>query len=303
VITIFGAGGKVGGTAVQEIRRRGFSVRAVVRDPGKAKSLAELGCEIAMADLRDVKAVKTALEGAASALVICPMKPRDPDPLIEPYRTIDAITEAIEEVEPGSIVAISDYGAHHPTGSGIALIFHRLEQRLASTRVPTTFLRSCEQMQNWARFIKSVTAKGVLPIFHQPFTRLLPLVSAPDVGSIAAEIMTRSERFDRSSPFHGRAGARPDRTEVIHVEGPQRYSPNDVVAAFQTLTGNPVVGRKVPSAEWAPNLISGGLSEEYAELVAGMYAAHNAGLIEAEPGGEIRRGTTPLIKALAALFA
>jgi NAD(P)H-binding len=133
VITVFGASGKVGGTATREIRQRGFPARAVIRDPAKAERLAALGCEIAMADLRDVKAVKTALEDATSALVICPITPKAQDPLTERYLTIDTIGEAIEEVKPRHIVAISDYGAHQPAGTGIALIFHRLEDRLRST--------------------------------------------------------------------------------------------------------------------------------------------------------------------------
>jgi NAD(P)H dehydrogenase (quinone) len=144
-------------------------------------------------------------------------------------------------------------------------------------------------MQNWARFIRSVTKNGVLPIFHQPPTRPLPLVSAPDVGLIAAEILT------------GAVG-RSDVTKVIHVEGPQRYSPTDLVNAFQTLTGHSVVGREIPRPDWIRTLIEGGLSEAYAHLVAGMYDAHNAGLIEVEPGGEIQRGMAPLIKGLATLI-
>lgn len=142
MFTVFGASGKVGGAAARELRRRGLPVRAVLRDPAKVKSLAEEGCEIAMADLRDVKAIKTALESASSALVICPMTPRAEDALAERDITIDAIGEAIEQVTPQSIVAISDYGAHHETGTGIALIFRRLEQRLRSIRVASTFLRS-----------------------------------------------------------------------------------------------------------------------------------------------------------------
>jgi NAD(P)H dehydrogenase (quinone) len=290
MFTIFGASGKVGGIAARELRRRGLPVRAVLRDPAKAKSLADEGCEIAMADLRDVKAIKTALEDASSALVICPMTPKARDALAERYITIDAIGDAIEQIGPRSIVAISDYGAHLESGTGVALIFHRLEQRLRSIPIASTFLRSCEQMQNWVRFLKSVTADGVLPIFHQPRTRLLPLVSAPDVGLVAAEILA-------SPP--GEAGV----SNVIHVEGPRRYSPADLVDAFQTLAGRPVTGREVPREDWVPSLVAGGLSESYAQLVASMYDAHNAGRIEVEADGKIRRGSTPLIKALGALFA
>jgi hypothetical protein len=45
-------------------------------------------------------------------------------------------------------------------------------------------------------------------------------------------------------------------------------------------------------------LIAAGLGESYAQLVAEMWDAHNAGKIELEPGGEVRCGTTSLEEVL-----
>jgi uncharacterized protein YbjT (DUF2867 family) len=98
MVTIFGANGKVGGTAARELRRQGIPVRAVVRDLNKAKNLADAGCELSKADLRDVKSIMAALGDATSALVICPMTAKAPDALVEPYLTIDAISEAVKKV-------------------------------------------------------------------------------------------------------------------------------------------------------------------------------------------------------------
>jgi len=260
-----------------------------VRDLTKAKNLAGAGCELSRADLHDVRSIIAALDGATCALVICPMTPKAPDALVEPWLTIDALSEALKEVTPQYIVAVSDYGAQHATGTGVAAIFHRLEQRLGSTGIAATFLRSCEQMQNWIRFFPLVTKDGFLPIFHQPRTRMLPLISGLDAGRIAGELLSRPP-------------VQKGRVNVVHVEGPQRYSPNDIVDALQTLAGRLVTGQEIPRKNWIPRLLAAGLSESYAQLVAGMYDAHNAGRIEVEPGGEIRRGSTPLIDGLAQIF-
>jgi NAD(P)H dehydrogenase (quinone) len=287
---ILGATGKVGGAAVRDLRRRGLTVRAIVRDAMRATHLAESGCEIVVADVHDADGLQAALAGASEVLVICPMNPKAEDAPAEHARMIGAIGIALEHVKPHSIVAISDYGAHHRTGTGVTLTFHLLEQRLRSIPVPCTFLRSAEHMQNWSRFLESAAQTGVLPIFYRPNTKFLPLVSAPDVGIVAADLL--------ASPNQKREG-----TQIVHVEGPRRYSVDEVRETIEAVVGRPVEGRELTPESWVSALIQGGLSESYAQLVAGMYEAHNAGRIDIEPEfSEVRRGGTSLTEAFAALL-
>lgn len=218
------------------------------------------------------------------------MNPKAMDADAEHARLIEAVGEAIEHARPQSVVAISDYGAQHESGTGIALTFHRFEQRLKSATASCAFLRSAEHMQNWRRFLKTVREAGVLPTFYRPKTKLLPLVSAPDVGVIAAEMLTSRDL--------GR------RAHVVYAEGPRRYSVEEVVNTFAEAVGRPLEGREVPPEEWIFALITGGLSESYARLVAQMYEAHNAGIIEVESeSGEVRRGHTTLSDAFASMIA
>ena len=163
---IFGATGKIGGAAVRDLRLRGLPVRAIVRDAMKTTSLSQSGCEIAVADIHDAAGLKIALAGASEVLVICPMNPKVEDAPAEHKNMIGAIGKALEHVKPRSIVAISDYGAQHSTGTGVTVTFHLLEQRLRSIPVPCTFLRSAEHMQNWSRFLKGAGKTGVLPTFY-----------------------------------------------------------------------------------------------------------------------------------------
>lgn len=286
---ILGATGRIGGAAIRDLRGRRLPVRAIVRDAAKANYLAQTGCDVTVADVQDADALGLALRGASDALVICPMNPKATDAPADHENKIEAICAALARVKPRSIVAVSDYGAHHATGTGVTLTFHRLEQRLKSLSIPCTFLRSAEHMQNWSRFIRTAASTGVLPTFYRPRTRLLPLVSAFDVGIIAAGLLARPVREIESA-------------RVLHVEGPRRYSINEIAKVLGIAVGRPVQAREVPPESWIPALVQGGVSESYARLVAGMYEAHNAGRIDVESeSSEVRRGSTSLAEVFTTL--
>jgi uncharacterized protein YbjT (DUF2867 family) len=57
--TITGITGKVGGLLAHALLAEGRSVRAVVRDAGKGRAWAELGCGVALADMRYYGATAT----------------------------------------------------------------------------------------------------------------------------------------------------------------------------------------------------------------------------------------------------
>src|SRR5438552_2289605 len=79
--------------------------------------------------------------------------------------------------------------------------------------------RSAEHMGGWRGAIRIAGKGGVVPLFHQPLTKVLPTVSAPDVGEIAADILAGSP---------GDRGA----MRVVHVEGPRRYT---IAAIVETI--------------------------------------------------------------------
>ena len=290
MFTILGATGKIGGAAARELRTRGKPVRAVVRNAGKAEALRQLGCEIAVAEYHDASALSAALSGSSAVLALCPMNQRAADAMDHHGRIIDAIAAAIEQTKPGAVIAISDYGAHEELEGSITSIFRLFEQRLRTVSASTTILRSAEHMQNWSRLFSGVQKSGVLPLFHGPATRRIPMVSAPDVGRIAADLLLDAEPGS------------PDR--IVHAEGPARYSTTDLLETMSQVIDRRGAPMVVPEANWTAALTAAGLSESYASLVAGMYAANNAGRIDVGPDSdEVRRGTTSLREAFAALPA
>jgi NAD(P)H dehydrogenase (quinone) len=279
MFAVLGATGNAGGATIRALRQRGLPVRAILRDKTKAGDFEALGCEIAIADLRDAAALAKAIAGAQAVQAICPIGPQAQDPAAEMRAIIDAIADALVVAKPARVLAISDYGAERSAGTGITLAFHYLEARWRETPAKLTLLRSAEHMQNSARLFKVVAATGILPALHHPLTKMFPMVSARDVGIVAADLLASSDTQD---------GPR-----IVHVEGPRRYTPLDVAKALSDAFGREVVARELPRADWIAALTRGGLSPAYAGLVAELYDAHNAGLIDVERGAtDIRRGAT-----------
>jgi uncharacterized protein YbjT (DUF2867 family) len=256
----------------------------VVRECSNKAALEATGCEIALADFHDAEAISKAIEGANAVQVICPVNNRAQYAQSEMASIVDAIVEALTAVRPETVLAISDYGAEVESGSGITMIFHYLEACLSSVPGNRIILRSAEHMQNWARVFKPVLETGVLPSFHHPVTKIFPTISAPDLGAIAADLLLQKPA--RTNPL------------VLHAEGPSRYSAMDMAATLSEISGRQIVAHELPETDWIKVLTRAGVSESYAELVRELYVAHNAGRIDAEPGGEICSGTTGLREAL-----
>lgn len=283
---IFGASGNVGRSTVAALRRTGQGVRAVVRGPDRARALAGMGCEVAVADLDDEAAVRRALEGAHAVQVLCPVPYRHPDPARAMRRTIATVARALHGQPRLHVVALSDYGAELDADTGITLLYRDFEAALAEVAPRLTVLRSAEHMQNWGRAIPVALDTGCLPTFHdagKPF----PTVAAEDVGVLASQLLLQARRHDGVA--------------VVSVEGPRRYDVADVAGILGEVGGRDVVPVAVPRADRPAALARAGLSPAMADLLGATYDAHNEGRIDAQPGTLRRFGRTGLRDALAAL--
>jgi nucleoside-diphosphate-sugar epimerase len=67
-VFLTGGTGFIGGVLARRLRGRGDDVACLVRSPGKAAELAELGCEIVAGDLGDREAQRSAMEGCDAVI-------------------------------------------------------------------------------------------------------------------------------------------------------------------------------------------------------------------------------------------
>ncbi|KAB2662691.1 NAD(P)H-binding protein [Brucella tritici] len=289
MFAIVGAAGKVGYSTSLALRKAGFPVRAILRDPAKAKPLADIGCEIALADLQDSEALAEAIANVDATQVILPPSSQTKDTVREMQRAIESLVAALEQTRSKRVLAISDYGAHVASDIGMPSMFRMFEARLSLTEGQKLILRSAEHMEGWARFAPTAIASGILPSFHDPIDKTLPMISAHDLGRIAASLLLEP-------------GMRND-LRIVHAEGPRRYRPIDVAEALSQLSGIPIEAQAVPRSLRKVSL-ERIMSESASELLFKVYDAHTkGGLIDVEANAsEIRRGTTQLVDALRPLI-
>lgn len=290
MFVIFGAAGNVGKVSATALRRAGRNVRAVVRDKKQGEFLAGLGCEIVVADLLDAATVERAIDGAHAVHLLCPVPHGHADPSQVMRRMIDVSVAALRANPPPRVLALSDYGAEHPAGTGITTLFHELETQLRTVPSQLTFLRSAEHMHNWGRVLPIALASGALPSLHHPLSKRFPTVAAQDVGVLAAELLLED-------------GVQPVSPRVVSIECDERFSALDVARTISELVGRAVVAREVPRGEWAPMLQGAGFGEHHARLITDLYDAHNADRIDVEADiSERRFGVTKLAEVFAAVL-
>ncbi|KAL7931404.1 hypothetical protein V8C35DRAFT_310314 [Trichoderma chlorosporum] len=204
-------------------------------------------------------------------------------------RGIESLASALEEARPKRILAISDYGAHVTHNIGMPTLCRTFEERLRKLDCHKVFLRSAEHMQGWGRTIPMAIQSGILPSFHDPLDMRFPTVSAPDVGTIAADILLRPTSENM--------------VEIVHAEGPRRYSASDVATALSQLLGQTIIAKVVPRSQWK-GAFESAMSPSLAELLIKANEAQNeGGLVDVEPHAtEVRYGTTELLDALRPLI-
>jgi NAD(P)H dehydrogenase (quinone) len=284
VIAVMGAAGHVGFSTSSALRQAGKQVRAIVRDSAKAVDLRQIGCSIALADLQDTSALVRAIDGAEAVQIIIPLSPQAQDPAADLRQSIESMVSALVQTGPKRVLAISDYGAHVTDDIGIPSLFHDLEARLRRLNGHKFILRSAEHMHNWGRSIPAALASGVLPSFQLPIDREQPTVSAQDVGLISARLLLRPDSGND--------------VDVIHVEGPRRYSASDVAKVLSQVASHRVHAQAVPRSLWKEALAH--MPATLADLLIKTNDAKNNGkLVDIEPNAnEVIYATTELMDAL-----
>ncbi|GAB7540151.1 NmrA family NAD(P)-binding protein [Burkholderia sp. 3C] len=287
---IVGAAGKVGYATASLLRQSGARVRAVLRNESKAAALAEIGCEIVCANLQDSEALAKAMAGADAVQIVAPLSPQASDPAEDLRRSIASLVMAVERVRPQHVLAVSDYGAHVACDIGMPSIFRDFEKRLARVGGHTLVVRSAEYMENWARVIPAAIESGSLPTFNDPANRLIPMISAPDLGWITAALLLRADGTQD--------------LEIHHAEGPRRYSANDVATVLSQLSGRTIQARSIPRAQWDA-IMKRSMPASLAELlIKANEAVNQGGVIDVEENvGEVCHGATELIDALRPLLS
>ncbi|GLX04542.1 NmrA/HSCARG family protein [Microbispora sp. NBRC 16548] len=209
-VLVVGATGTQGSAAVRGLSSRGHRVRALTREPARARHLAELGAEVVVGDLGDPAAVEAVLDGATAVFAV-PV--RDPGDDTAELRNATFLIEAakrsgVRHFVQTSVAGTGDLPRMPRWGSGhwneeYWETKRRIEEAVRDGGLPAyTILKPSFLMENLlppkAPLMFPELARGEIVTAVGRHVRV-QMISADDIAAFAVAALERPGRFSGQS--------------------------------------------------------------------------------------------------------
>ena len=155
--------------------------------------------------------------------VYIPNPPANPvhDVDLEERRTIAAIMRALENTNREKVIVQSTYGAQEGNHIGDSGSLYLLEEKVKQIYPEALIVRAGFYMSNWDFALNEIIEKGCLTTIY-PSHSITPMVAPRDIADYLTGLIES-----------GKAG-------IHYIEGPERYTVQDVASAFETALGKRV---------------------------------------------------------------
>ena len=217
-ILVTGGTGTVGSQLIDHLAREDVEVRALTRDPAKARL--PNGVVAVRGNLPDVDTTRAALSGVSTLFLLNPVTAEE---LTQTLLTLNLAREAgIERLVYFSVFQGDAFATvPHFTAK------HTAELMIEQLDIPATILRPNCFMQNDAWFKDAVLDHGVYPF---PIgSRGVNMVDARDVAEVAALMVLERERATELLPHR-----------IVNVVGPEPLTGESNARTWSDLLGKPV---------------------------------------------------------------
>lgn len=251
MILVTGATGTIGSEVVRQLAARGEKVRAMTRDPAKARMPA--GVEVVRGDFLDADSVAAALTGATAVFLVAVLGPADGG------RDVRQI-EAARTAGVRRIVKLSSIGTGDPDYGPFGTWHLPGEQALRDGELEWTILRPSSFASNtlgWAEAISSGR-----PVPNMTGDGRQGVVDPRDVSEAAVAALTDSGHSGRT----------------YTLTGPEAITVSDQAAAVAAVVGRPVETLDLSPDQIREQLAGSGMDAAAVESVLG-------GLLFAREGG------------------
>ena len=201
-ILVTGATGTIGSLVVQGLARQGASVKALVRQTGKATLPA--GVTEVVADMTDIPSMRGALSGVRTLFLLNAVTP---DEVTQGLQTLSLAREAgIERIVYLSVIHADQFtDVPHFTGK------HTIERMIERLDLPVTVLRPAYFMQNDQQVKAVIEGYGVYPM---PIGDAgVSMIDTRDLADVAVVELLRRDAAPGPLP-----------REVLDVVGPDALS-------------------------------------------------------------------------------
>jgi uncharacterized protein YbjT (DUF2867 family) len=241
--------GKVGTEAALLLRQRELPVRVLVRDPGKAKTLADAGVEIAVGDLDVPVSIDAALTGVTAVILVSPAVPAQ-----ELSVVASAARAGVGHVVKATSKASADSPIARRRGQA------EIEAGLAASGLPHTLLRSNAYMQNVLALAPAIARTSGFG--SAAGKGRAGMVDARDVAAVAAEIAATPASH---------AG------KTYWLTGPELISNYDVAEVLSKLLDRIITYTELSLDENRDAMIQAGVPALIAEMNAQAFALTASG--------------------------
>jgi uncharacterized protein YbjT (DUF2867 family) len=234
IILVTGATGRQGGAVYRHLQKKGFKLRALVRDPNsdQARQLMGHGEEVFQGGFDDPDSSMRAMDGVYGVFSVQPYTAREIPQGV-------AVIEAAKRQGVGHFVYSSVGSADEETGIPHFESKVKVEEHLRSSGLRYTILRPVFFMENWLRMFGywgEPIRNGQL---RQPLrpTKNLQMVAVDDIGAFAALA------FEHPGKWENR---------TFSLAGDE-LSMQQIAEAFSRVTAQDVKYVQVPEARVARN--------------------------------------------------
>lgn len=262
MILVTGATGTTGSELVRQLRDAGAPVRALVRDPERARELLGPGVELAEGDYDRPEALRTALEGVDRVYLLTPPHPSQAD-------WERGVLAHAADAGVAHVVRHSLLGADDDSPMQAARLHRGSERELEASGLAYTILRPNFFHQTFA---SGMVAQGSM--YTAAGEGRVSFVDARDVAAAAAVVLTDE----------GHEG----RTYVL--TGPEALTFGEAAVTISAETGRPVQHVDIPADQLVAGMTQLGAPDWLARDVAALQTVYAAGG-GAEVSDDIRRLT------------
>ncbi|AGZ44872.1 SDR family oxidoreductase [Actinoplanes friuliensis] len=253
MIVVTGASGQLGGRVAARLAEAGEQQRLVVRDPARAPALA--GAEVAVAEFGDPDAVRRALDGAGTVLMVSASE--TPDRVDRHKAFVDAAVAA----GAGHLVYTSFFGAAPDAVFTLARDHWATEEHIRASGLPFTFLRD----NLYADFLPFLVGDD-------------GVIRGPG-GDGRAAVVAQDDIADAAVAVLRDPAAHTGRT--YDLTGPEALSFADLAAILTTSTGRAVTYHDETLAEAYASRAKYGAPDWQVDAWVSTYTAVAAGQLEA----------------------
>lgn len=253
MILVTGASGQLGRLVIDNLLKttQAKQIVAAVRSPEKVADLAEKGVQVRQADYNDQDSLVAAMQGVEKVLLISSS---------EVGQRTAQHRNVIEAAKQSGVQLIAYTSILKADTSPLILAKEHVETEklLADSGVPHVLLRNGWYSENYTMSLASTLEHGQVGCAGDG---KLSTATRADYAAAAAAVLVKD----------GQAG------KVYELAGDQAFTLSEYAAAITKLSGKDVAYHNVPEAEFTKILVSVGLPEGFAAILANSEAGASQG--------------------------